>query len=286
MPLTDQQLRQELLRYGEVVPPITQRNREDLRNRLEVLRSRPRSPVKTSPSRTRSATAATRSRPARGLIELSDSETDTSSNDHLSRPGMRGDIPIQTRSIAAKRASERSSPMPVSSVTVDVEESSENFRHSCIPKSVCFFFSVARHRREIQQLIDSARDRTRVANANISSGQYQSSRIAAPRPTSVSSRYPSTFRSDLKTSKRPLWIKRCEQTIQAFWLTNKHVMVRLVKALIAGILIAGGLIILKTKLPELFPQRKGKSSVFCFVFILFKWHFSFLKELLVLHKML
>lgn len=120
MPLTDQQLRQELVKYGETVPPITQRNREQLRARLDVLRARPRSPVPTSPSRTRANASATRgtsrSRPVRGLIELSDSETDTSANDYFpTRSGAK----TQTRSIAVGRDTQ-----PSSHVTADVEESS------------------------------------------------------------------------------------------------------------------------------------------------------------------
>lgn len=112
MPLTDQQLRQELLKLGETVPPITQRNREELRTRLDVLRARARSPVRarrtTSPTR-----AATRSKPVRGLIELSDSDTDfTAENNTPSR--------AQTRSVAVGRDTHVSP-----NVTVEVEESSE-----------------------------------------------------------------------------------------------------------------------------------------------------------------
>jgi hypothetical protein len=186
MPVADQQLRQELLSFGETVPPITQRNREQLRARLEILRARSRvssSPLRTrataaspsrsrttasptrapaspsrsllagspsrsraaaspspslvtsSPSRTRAAAAlrpATRSKPAPGLIELSDSETEVSSADLLmSRSTGTGHIRpnVQTRSIALQRnvdSSGSSSGIGGSGkVTDDVEQSSK-----------------------------------------------------------------------------------------------------------------------------------------------------------------
>ena len=98
--LTDYQLRQELSKFGENVPPITTRNREQLRARLELLRSaKPKgrtssaaspsrarnrsvgSPRRTTPSRisTRSkgvAPAVTTTTPKK-LIELSDSEVES-----------------------------------------------------------------------------------------------------------------------------------------------------------------------------------------------------------------
>ena len=64
MVLSDQQLRQELINHGEIVPPITQRNREQLRAQLELLRSRKIRQVAASPSRTRSGAAASPSRAA------------------------------------------------------------------------------------------------------------------------------------------------------------------------------------------------------------------------------
>lgn len=127
MPITDQQLRQELLSYGETVPPITQRNRETLRARLEFLRSRPRSPAKGSPSRSRTNTSTTRSRPVRGLIELSDSETDTSTSEYLTSRRTGKETNVQTRSIAVGRDTDRANILPVSNITADVEQSSKTF---------------------------------------------------------------------------------------------------------------------------------------------------------------
>lgn len=60
MVLSDQQLRQELISYGEVVPLISQRNREQLRARLELLRSQKSKQGASSPSRTRTTTSPTR----------------------------------------------------------------------------------------------------------------------------------------------------------------------------------------------------------------------------------
>jgi len=202
MTLSDQQLRQELINYGENVPPITQRNREQLRSRLEVLQSqtRPRnaaaspsrsqataSPVRTrataspvrsqggsnspsrtraaaspsrsvaanspsrtraaaspsrlaaasSPSRTRSSATTnttaslpkTRSKQSPNLIELSDSDTESSSTGVLlSRSARAGQTEpnVQTRSIALRR--QNKSPSSGSegpgNITNDVELSS------------------------------------------------------------------------------------------------------------------------------------------------------------------
>jgi len=193
MVLTDQQLRQELINYGEIVPPITQRNREQLRARLEVLQSKKqtrsagspsrahataspsRSHGSSSPSRTR-ATASpsasrvsgspsrshagaspsrsvttsspsrargsattntggsgrtTRSKQTPTLIELSDSETESSSTGVLMARSLRSGQTapnVQTRSIALR--SQHDSPTSLSSsrgpgnMTNDVELSS------------------------------------------------------------------------------------------------------------------------------------------------------------------
>ncbi|CAF4422810.1 unnamed protein product [Rotaria sp. Silwood2] len=242
MPLTDQQLRQELLSYGETVPPITQRNREQLRARLEELRSQRRSPAKSSPSRARTNTSNVRSRPVRGLIELSDSETDTSSNEYSTSRRTGRETNIQTRSIAVGRDADRPNVLPISNVSVDVEQ------------------SIARHRREIQQLIDSARERARAANSNLPSRQYEPSTTTSTRPNSItSSRHASSIKSDLrKIIKQPSWLNRSRQTIELFWKTNKDVIINVLKALFVGLIVACGLIILKNKLPDFIPQQRGE----------------------------
>ncbi|CAF2015825.1 unnamed protein product [Rotaria magnacalcarata] len=246
MPLTDQQLRQELLNYGETVPPITQRNREQLRARLEQIRLRPRSPTKSSPSRSRGNTSTARSRPVRGLIELSDSETDTSANEYLSSRRSERETNIQTRSVAVGRDTDRTNSLPSSNVTVDVEQ------------------SIARHRREIQQLIDSARDRARAANANISSSnKYEplpstTKSASSVRPnSSVPSRVPSSFKTDIKKSpKQPSRFDRTRQTVTLFWTNNKYVITSVLKAIFIGLLLAGGVIFLKNNLNSIIPKPK------------------------------
>lgn len=244
MTLTDQQLRQELMSFGESVPPITQRNREQLRARLEVLQSRTRtrtpaspsrsqttaspsrSQVTASPSRTTRATAspaltpsasattsspsrtnrvtaspvraiitgspararssmpptialvrpATRSQQTSNLIELSDSETDaaatsvTVSRTRSTRSGQSGTTvttTMQTRSTATRRqngspASPTNELPPPGAVFGDVEQ------------------SIARHRREIKQLLDSARDRNRTNNATISPKPVEEQKSSEP----------------------------------------------------------------------------------------------------------
>jgi hypothetical protein len=250
MPLTDQQLRQELVSYGENVPPITQRNREQLRARLEVLRSRPRSPVKTSPTRTRSPNTSatrstTRSRPVRSLIELSDSETDTSSNEYPSSRSVGRREKIQTRSIAVGRDTDRVTPTSSSNVTADVEQ------------------SIARHRREIQQLIDSARDRTRAANTNVSS-IYEPPSTTPLRPTAIPSRQRQALKPDLNKPKQPSWFNRTGQTIQSFWKLQGDTIISVLRSLIGGLLLAVVLIYLVTKGSELIPHRKGTFINFFF----------------------
>jgi hypothetical protein len=131
MSLTDQQLRQELIKYGESVPPITQRNRQLLRDRLDILRSRPRSPARPRPNASSNTSVAsrspTRSRPVPGLIELSDSETDTPSSDYLKLHSGNTGSNIQTRSIPVRRPVEPTSPASSSNITNDVEQSSKLF---------------------------------------------------------------------------------------------------------------------------------------------------------------
>ncbi len=235
MPLSDQQLRQELVSFGETVPPITQRNREQLRTRLEVLRLRPRSPVGTSPSRSRSNTSATRStprsRPGRHLIELSDSETDTSSNGYRASRSPGRATNVQTRSIAVGRDTDRTT-----NVTADVEK------------------SIARHRREIQQLIDSARDRSRTATTNVSStSRYEPPATTPLRPNSI----PSRQRQPIK-SKQPSWFNRSGAAIQSYWKSNKDTILNIIKSLIGGLLLGVGLIYFLIKGSSLIPHRKGK----------------------------
>lgn len=242
MTLTDQQLRRELLKYDESVPPITQSNRERLRAHLEVLRLRTRSPVKPASPRARSPTspstrATARSRPSRRLIELSDSDTDAPPNEYLAT---RKGAHIQTRSVAVGRDTDRVTPISSINVTTDVEQ------------------SIARHRREIQELIDSARDRNRVSSTNISSSKFELPSTTPLRPTASSSYQRQRPKPDnSEKPKQPSWFKRNKDAIQSFWKRNKEDIIKILQCLIGGLLLGAGFIFLFTKGGELIPHRRG-----------------------------
>lgn len=87
MVLSDQQLRHELTSYGEVVPLITQHNREQLRARLEVLRLQKSKRVATSPSRTRSTASPSRvaGSPSRTRSTASPSRSSTTNSPSRTR---------------------------------------------------------------------------------------------------------------------------------------------------------------------------------------------------------
>lgn len=240
MSLNDQKLRQELIGFGETVPPITARNRDQWQSRLEVLRAQPRPRPTSSPSRSRASTsrAPTRSRPVPGLIELSDSDTDApSGQSYNSRAAVSGSS-AQTRSIAVQRYVDAN---PILDVTSDVER------------------SIARRRREIQQLIDSARERTMAANTSVTSAQQAETTPFRSRPSSNYNRENSN--TDLKTRKpkQPSWFARSGKAIQTFWNDHRTQIINTLKALFIGALVGGGLIFLKNKGPDLIPHRKGTS---------------------------
>lgn len=246
MVLTDQQLRQELLSFGETVPPITQRNREQLRARLDILRAQRRSsPVKSSPSRARSNVSSgrtsTRSRAGRGLIELSDSEADRSpsSSRTPSRSPVRSQH-AQTRSVAVGRDTDRVISSPSGNVTADVEQ------------------SIARHRREIEQLINSTREKSRASHSNFSSPRQEPLPSTTPfRPQPSTSRSRSTYKAGLdQQPKAPSWFQQSKSSIQQFWKNNGSTILNLLKALLVGGLLGVGLIFLANKGKELIPQPK------------------------------
>ena len=261
MSLTDQHLRQELMSFGESVPPITQRNREQLRARLDVLRAQPRPRPTSSPSRSRANTSAsrqpTRSRPVPGLIELSDSDTDTPSADHLLTGGRSS---AQTRSIAVRSPANAKSPLPTGKMTVDVEQSSKFIRSSTENDHRDDFdlLLVARHRREIQNMIDSARERVLSRNSSVSSPAAHQPAITPFRPSSSSSDYKrSKPKSEPEKVKQPSWFDRSGQAIRTFWKTHRSRLIDTFKALLLGTLIGGTLILLKSKGSDLIPHRKG-----------------------------
>nr|ACI90355.1 nuclear membrane protein XMAN1-like protein [Philodina roseola] len=253
--LNDQQLRAELLRFGETVPPITNRNRPDLLARLEILRAAEKRPSRASPARPR-ASGPSRSRPVPGLIELSDSDTDAPV-----RPSQRS-IPIPN------------SPPSTSKISSEVEQSRKKnffFRRNGNQKNFFFSFSsflVARHRKEIENLISSARERTLAANSSISSSTpFRSNEpITTPfRSTSSSSSSSSAFtrsktnvESERKTPAKPSAFQRSNAAIRTFWTQNRELILNILKALLFGILFGGTLILAKNFLPVLIPNRTGE----------------------------
>jgi hypothetical protein len=122
------------------------------------------------------------------------------------------------------------------------------------------FVLVARHRREIQQLIDSARDRTRIAHANISTSQYEPPPVTTPlRPNAIpSSRQRQPIKPGTEKLKQPSWFNRSGAAIKSFWKSNQDAIINTIKALVFGGLLGTGLIFLAMKGSDLIPHRKGK----------------------------
>jgi hypothetical protein len=296
MVLSDQQLRQELINYGEIVPPITQRNREQLRARLEVLRAQKTKHAAGSPSRTRAAASpsraasspsrsrttaspsraasspsrsrttaspshtrasgtantggsgrTTRSKQTPTLIELSDSDTESSSKGVLMSRSVRAGQTTphaQTRSIALR--SQHDSPTSTSKsigspgkMTNEVEE------------------SIARHRREIKQLLDSARDRKTHTNDSSSSSKQrnESSRSSSPsRIRRESSK--SDDEGGKKSSRSP---KRAGKAIQSCWKKYLNLIKNLVKILLLGSVLLGGIFFLAKYGGDILPRERAIS---------------------------
>ena len=246
MALTDQQLRQELVKFGETVPPITQRNREQLRARLEILRGQARSPAKPSPTRGRPNSSRSpsppQSRTGRRLIELSDSDSETPSNAYrASRSTVARSANIPTRSTAtAGRDTDRDTQRYTGNLTADVEE------------------SIARRRREIDQLINSVREKNRSGNNDPSSSSRPDIPATTPfRPNTQLSRQRQTHRSDSENTKLPSTFHRTKEAIQTFWKTHGDTISNILKALLVGALLGGVLIFLANKGGELIPVRRG-----------------------------
>jgi hypothetical protein len=122
------------------------------------------------------------------------------------------------------------------------------------------YLLVARHRREIQQLIDSARDRSRTANSSnsSSSGHNQPPATTPFRPSSSSNYSRSKSKLDLDKPKQPSWLNNTGKAIQSFGKRYKNVILDTIKALIVGAIIGAVLIFLKNKGGDLIPHRKGK----------------------------
>lgn len=245
MVLSDQQLRQELVKFGETVPPITQRNREQLRARLEVLRARPRSPVKPTSTRGRPSAPRSPSPPTthtgRRLVELSDSDSETPSTAYrASRSTVARSANNPTRATAG-RDTDRDTPRYTGNLTADVEE------------------SIARRRREIESLINSVRDRNRSENNNPPSSSRHEIPATTPfRPNIQSSRPRTLNRSDSDNVKVPSRFHRTKDAIRTFWKNYGETISNILKALLVGTLLGGALIFLANKGTDLIPVRRGE----------------------------
>ncbi|CAF4575888.1 unnamed protein product [Rotaria sp. Silwood1] len=348
MTLTDQQLRQELINYGETVPPITQRNREQLRARLEILQSQTRTRTSASPSRsqaaaspsrsqlaaspsrtTRTSSAAASASPSRppaaaspsrmtrataspsrttrsaaspsrslatsspsrirssatttttvasrpttrsqqpsNLIELSDSETDSSSTGVLMSRSLRSGQTtpnVQTRSIALRRQNDSPTGIPSitdiagsGNITDDVEQ------------------SIARHRREIKQLLDSARDRNRATNTSISSlhsAEHQEQTGTPIHPSSKSRTHQQPSKTDDdddddnnakvkrspksdKDEEKKSSFKHIRKPIGSFLGKNSDFIKNILKILLVSSILIGGVSFLVQYYAEFLPRTK------------------------------
>lgn len=126
MVLTDQQLRQELISHGETVPPITQRNREQLRARLELLRSQKRTRTPASPSRTQAAASPSRSQatasPSRAQVAAGSPSRVTRGT---ASPSTRSNVsPTRAAAASPSRATATNSPSRTRSSTTTASRSS------------------------------------------------------------------------------------------------------------------------------------------------------------------
>ncbi|CAF1441558.1 unnamed protein product, partial [Didymodactylos carnosus] len=255
-----------------MVPPITSRNRDDLIARLEILRAKPQTrqlrsdsqsyrPSTNTSSRitTSSTTSSIRPAPSR-LIDLSDSETETASGDHVYS---RSILVRQKSPISQKRSAQVRQPYD-HSLTSDQQKSSTT---SSITHDV--EQSIAKHRREIQQLLESAKDRTRMlaplatnetptrTNSTYSNSQQQSQSQQYQHKTDDNS----SDRKVKKTYKEAPWVtaqfKESWKSLKNLWKQYKHVIKNIFKALLIGTLIGGLLIFLRQKGTGLIPYRKG-----------------------------
>jgi hypothetical protein len=111
--------------------------------------------------------------------------------------------------------------------------------------------------------MDSAREKTRAANTKITSGHNDPPKSTPLRPATISSRqHQSSGKSSLEKPKQPSWLSRKGKAIGSFWKNNNKVITDVLKALIFGLLVGGGLILLKTKGGDLIPHRRGRSIEF------------------------
>ena len=312
MVLTDQQLRQELTNFGEIVPPITQRNREQLRARLELLQSikKPRNST-TSPTRTRGAAAASPSRlnttssPSRTRAAASSPSKARVAASSPSKTRVAASSPSKSRVTAASSPSKAraAAPSPVrtrGSTTATTGGSGRSSRakqtpnlielsdseaetastgalkshsiglrsrtdspNSSLPSNLTMTDdveqSIARHRREIKQLLDSARDRNRVTSSTNSQSSLKTSpsthsKTRAGRTSSKTERDESPSKSPAKQTKKSSKLKNLGKPIQTFCKKYSKFLKNLFKFLFVTTVIGGGLIYYFEKGDAFFPR--------------------------------
>ena len=300
MVLTDQRLRKKLTYFGEIVPPITQRNREQLRARLELLQSikKPRNST-TSPTRTRGAAAASPSRlnttssPSRTRAAASSPSKARVAASSPSKTRVAASSPSKSRVTAASSPSKAraAAPSPVrtrGSTTATTSGSGRSSRakqtpnlielsdseaetastgalksHSIGPSNLTMTDdgeqSIARHRREIKQLLDSARDRNRVTSSTNSQSSLKTSpstrsKTRAGRTSSKTERDESPSKSPAKQTKKSSKLKNLGKPIQTFCKKYSKFLKNLFKFLFVTTVIGGGLIYYFEKGDAFFPR--------------------------------
>jgi hypothetical protein len=118
------------------------------------------------------------------------------------------------------------------------------------------YILVARHRREIKQLLDSARDRKTHTNDSSSSSKQrnESSRSSSPsRIRRESSK--SDDEGGKKSSRSP---KRAGKAIQSCWKKYLNLIKNLVKILLLGSVLLGGIFFLAKYGGDILPRERGK----------------------------
>jgi hypothetical protein len=132
------------------------------------------------------------------------------------------------------------------------------------------YILVARHRREIKQLLDTARDRNRGTHTSGSKQQDKSSPSSSPTRT----RRESSKSDDEGRKKSSSSPKRAGKFIQSGWKKYFNFFKNLLKILLIGsILLGGGFFLLKYG-GDLLPRERSKFLTNLFEFS--RDHFSLL----------
>lgn len=127
------------------------------------------------------------------------------------------------------------------------------------------FCLVARHRREIKQLLDSARDRNRVGNTSITAEP-----AGTPLRPMTRSRAATTEDDQNKLKQSPT-LKKVEpkkpslcscmgKSLKSFWKTRRNIFKQLFKLLCIALLFGAGTYFLVQNKDKLMPRPRGKFS--------------------------